>query len=142
MFDGTPCVVSSIVVIKMQGQGRGIWRMLYQGLDVPLLKLGTIMEHGDGRDAAEEEAEATENGGSVDNSQDYQSSSTENGEEGDTDTTDKGLTKVLHREKTTLGEYTYFWAPLTFLFSTLKAGSKRAANETTAVAGKKKKVGR
>ena len=47
-----PCVVLQLVDTVLQGQG--IWRMHFQGLEMPLLKLDTIIEHGDGQIAAED----------------------------------------------------------------------------------------
>lgn len=54
-------------------QGKGIWKFRYQGVNLPLVTLGTIMEHHGGRVTKEDESEATiddmvgsKSGGSVD----------------------------------------------------------------------------
>ena len=51
LFCAPPCVVSQLVGTVLQGQG--IWKMQFQGLDMPLLQLETIIEHGDGQISAE-----------------------------------------------------------------------------------------
>lgn len=35
--------------VELVMQGHGTWKMLCQGLDTPLAKLGTIVDHGDGQ---------------------------------------------------------------------------------------------
>jgi hypothetical protein len=71
--------------------------MLYQGVNIPLLKLDTIVEHGDGRVGTEEESEAT-----VKNGQDSDSSESEDLVESEKDKDDKheGKKKVLQNGKT------------------------------------------
>ena len=97
--------------------------MLYQGVEIPLLKLDTVIEHGEGQG---------------DDSGDCDTVTMKSVEEVDSDTTDDGKphakpkVPVLANRNINWGGSVCHWSWLTFSFSFQKAVSKRTATEPSA----------
>ena len=112
-------------------QERGTWRMPCQGVETPLLKLDTVVEHGEGQG---------------DDSGDHDTVTMKSVEEVDSDTADDGKphakpkAPALADRSINWGGSVRCWSWLTFSFSFQKAVSERAATEPSARAEKKRKV--
>jgi glutaredoxin len=113
--------------------------MLYQGVNVPLLKMGTVVDHGAGQAGTEEESEGVVEG--ADDSESRESmdlaeseKDLEESDEDDGEKTERN-NKVLQNKKPT-EECT----ANTLVVDGKKAGKKRDAREPAEVHKKKQKV--
>jgi frataxin-like iron-binding protein CyaY len=127
------CRLSTYVHAVMQ---EGIWKMQYRGVNHPILKLDTIVEHDRGQVEGEEELEPMDDDDDSVLIQDL----VEEEKEDDGKTGNKK--KVMRIEKHEMSEFivTVMAAQLTIWFSNTKAGDKRAASGNEIGNKKKKKV--
>ena len=94
--------------------------MLYQGLDIPLLKLDTIIEYGVTQVPAGDKYGAIDDNGKEEDKRHYEAASLGSVEDVDSETTDDGKPyakpKVVVRKDSTWDEYLYCWRWLINVF--------------------------